>query len=93
MRIPQELKDALDAAAAENKRSLTAEVVARLEMSLLTTPEQSGPLTAQVKNEVKKELDAAVSEVREELGQLRLELQQIPWAKELIEAIRKQKGG
>lgn len=33
MRIPQELKDALDAASAENKRSLTAEVVARLEGS------------------------------------------------------------
>ena len=33
MRIPQELKDALDAAATENKRSLTAEVVARLEQS------------------------------------------------------------
>lgn len=33
MRIPQSLKDALDAAAAENKRSLTAEVVARLEQS------------------------------------------------------------
>lgn len=34
MRIPPELKDALDAAAAANKRSLTAEVVARLEESL-----------------------------------------------------------
>lgn len=33
MRIPQTLKDALDAAALENKRSLTAEVVARLEAS------------------------------------------------------------
>lgn len=33
MRIPQSLKDALDAAALENKRSLTAEVVARLERS------------------------------------------------------------
>ncbi len=33
MRIPQALKDALDAAALENKRSLTAEVVARLEES------------------------------------------------------------
>lgn len=33
MRIPQSLKDALDAAATENKRSLTAEVVARLEQS------------------------------------------------------------
>lgn len=31
MRIPQELKDKLDAASAENRRSLTAEVVARLE--------------------------------------------------------------
>lgn len=33
MRIPQSLKDALDAASLENKRSLTAEVVARLEGS------------------------------------------------------------
>lgn len=33
MRIPQELKDALDAASAENRRSLTAEVVARLQQS------------------------------------------------------------
>lgn len=33
MRIPQSLKDALDAAALENKRSLTAEVVARLEQT------------------------------------------------------------
>lgn len=32
-RIPQELKDALDAASAENRRSLTAEVVARLQAS------------------------------------------------------------
>lgn len=36
MRIPQELKDALDAASAENKRSLTAEVVARLEATFAT---------------------------------------------------------
>ena len=33
MRIPQELKDALDAASIENKRSLTAEVVTRLNRS------------------------------------------------------------
>lgn len=33
MRIPQELKDALDKASGDNKRSLTAEVVARLEES------------------------------------------------------------
>ncbi len=32
-RIPQELKDALDSASAENRRSLTAEVVARLQAS------------------------------------------------------------
>ena len=31
MRIPQELKDALDSASAGNRRSLTAEVVARLQ--------------------------------------------------------------
>ncbi|WP_399696550.1 Arc family DNA-binding protein [Xenophilus sp.] len=39
LRIPADLKDALDAEAAKNKRSLTAEVVARLEASL-------GPATA-----------------------------------------------
>lgn len=33
MRIPQELKDALDKASGENRRSLTAEVVARLQAS------------------------------------------------------------
>ncbi len=33
MRIPQELKDALDRASDENRRSLTAEVVARLKAS------------------------------------------------------------
>ena len=37
MRLPEELKDALDKAAAENKRSLTAEVVARLEQTFSTT--------------------------------------------------------
>lgn len=35
LRIPAELKDQLDQAAAENKRSLTAEVVARLEQTFL----------------------------------------------------------
>lgn len=34
LRIPADLKDALDAEAVKNKRSLTAEVVARLEASL-----------------------------------------------------------
>lgn len=33
MRLPEDLKETLDKAAAENKRSLTAEVVARLEQS------------------------------------------------------------
>lgn len=33
MRIPQELKDALDKSSEENRRSLTAEVVARLQAS------------------------------------------------------------
>lgn len=42
MRIPQELKDALDAASAENKRSLTAEVVARLEDSLFKKSSSNG---------------------------------------------------
>lgn len=40
MRIPQSLKDALDAAALRNKRSLTAEVVARLEKSLAQGDQQ-----------------------------------------------------
>ena len=35
MRIPQELKDALDAASVGNRRSLTAEVVARLQASFV----------------------------------------------------------
>lgn len=38
LRIPAELKDALDAQAERNKRSLTAEVVARLEASLEPQP-------------------------------------------------------
>lgn len=33
MRIPQELKDALDSASTENRRSITAEVVSRLQAS------------------------------------------------------------
>lgn len=43
MRIPQTLKDALDAAALENKRSLTAEVVARLEQTFKTRSEHTSP--------------------------------------------------
>ncbi len=39
MRIPQALKDVLDAAALKNKRSLTAEVVARLEKSFDLRPD------------------------------------------------------
>ncbi len=35
MRIPQELKDQLDAEAAKNRRSVTAEVVDRLQRSFL----------------------------------------------------------
>lgn len=41
MRIPQELKDALDKASEENRRSLTAEVVARLQASFSETATQS----------------------------------------------------
>lgn len=41
MRIPEDLKEALDKAAAVNKRSLTAEVVARLQHSIETTPDWS----------------------------------------------------
>jgi hypothetical protein len=36
MRLPEELKEALDKAAVENRRSLTAEVVARLEQTFVT---------------------------------------------------------
>lgn len=39
LRLPQSLKDALDAASLENKRSLTAEVVARLERSFTADKE------------------------------------------------------
>lgn len=42
MRIPQELKDALDKASEENRRSLTAEVVSRLQASF--TPGGHGQL-------------------------------------------------
>lgn len=37
MRIPQELKEKLDAASAENRRSLTSEVVARLQSTFGAT--------------------------------------------------------
>ncbi|UUC92462.1 Arc family DNA-binding protein [Comamonas sp. C11] len=57
MRIPQELKDALDAAAAENKRSLTAEVVARLTASL---DPQNDPSALQQKM-LEMEGDAAIA--------------------------------
>lgn len=49
MRIPQELKERLDAASASNKRSLTAEVVARLESSFRS----SAPATS---DEIAREL-------------------------------------
>ncbi|WP_297394053.1 Arc family DNA-binding protein [Hydrogenophaga sp.] len=48
MRIPEELKEALDTAAAKNKRSLTAEVVDRLEQSFVVRadpPAQGAPTT------------------------------------------------
>lgn len=61
MRIPQSLKDALDAAAIENKRSLTAEVVARLEESLARGSSFSTPNierlikdVAEIKKQVQK---------------------------------------
>ncbi|WP_047217770.1 Arc family DNA-binding protein [Delftia lacustris] len=41
MRIPQELKDLLDAASEENRRSMTAEVVARLQQTF-AVPRVSG---------------------------------------------------
>lgn len=41
MRIPQELKDLLDAASEENRRSMTAEVVARLQQTF-AAPRVSG---------------------------------------------------
>lgn len=40
MRVPQELKDMLDTASAQNRRSLTAEVVARLQSSFKAEQEQ-----------------------------------------------------
>ena len=42
LRIPAELKDALDAAAEANKRSLTAEIVARLERTVSDRPAING---------------------------------------------------
>jgi Arc-like DNA binding domain. len=49
MRIPEELKEALDKAAFENKRSLTAEVVDRLEQSFVMRAEPDAAAgTAQV---------------------------------------------
>lgn len=42
MRIPAEVKDALDVAAATNRRSLTAEVVARLDRSFQPNPDLDG---------------------------------------------------
>lgn len=42
LRIPQELKDALDAASIENKRSLTSEVVTRLEESIAPNSTKQG---------------------------------------------------
>lgn len=58
MRIPQDLKDALDAAAADNRRSLTAEVVARLQQSF----SKVGPLSIDAKAEIKDLLREAIEE-------------------------------
>lgn len=53
MRIPQELKDALDKASEENRRSLTAEVVARLQATfdetIVTTVEARARIGAEEK--------------------------------------------
>lgn len=67
MRIPQELKEHLDRAAEENRRSLTAEVVSRLQESF-ASDEQAYELAftaTRLKDEVAKltaQLDAARAE-------------------------------
>lgn len=68
MRIPQALKDALDAAALENKRSLTAEVVARLESTFAAPTASAGPAV---------DLSQTVLELQslQQLGTLNYELQ------------------
>lgn len=67
MRLPQELKDALDAAAAENKRSLTAEVVARLELSFKVYAEADSHMARTSNAEVNA--DAIADKVADRLAE------------------------
>jgi len=76
-RIPTELKERLEAAAAENKRSLTGELIARLEQSFtppelymdggrrLTTAPTDWPLSKQEAQEIFAKLAQEAQEVSE----------------------------
>lgn len=63
-RIPQELKDALDVASAENRRSLTAEVVARLQASFENNS-TSGNLITMTMDDLDALVNAAIKRGRE----------------------------
>lgn len=62
-RIPAELKERLEAAAVENKRTLTAELVARLEQSLSQGDEKTPAL-----EDLSAALDAKLGVLRSGLG-------------------------
>lgn len=72
LRLPQALKDALDAASIENKRSLTAEVVARLESTFAVPNFPVAPVATMAEN-----LSQTVLELQslQQLGTLNYELQ------------------
>ncbi len=80
MRIPQPLKDALDAAALENKRSLTAEVVARLEATFKNEMESSAGDDKASSLETALAVDAIAEKVAE-----RINIPNIPVSPEILE--------
>ena len=68
MRIPQELKDALDKASEENRRSLTAEVVARLQSTFASTSHASMPPMGGGGSSLRSELMDAAARINELQG-------------------------
>lgn len=62
IRLPEGMRDRIKAAAAENNRSMNAEIVARLETSFATGPDQSNLATSEI-SKAMKELGKQLNEV------------------------------
>lgn len=82
--MPADLKDRLDAAATENKRSLTAEIVQRLDASFLEVVR----LPEELRRKIKFHADGQMHSVNEEiLGMLNTLYPEIPQPDELLQEI------